>query len=143
LTHFNFRELARGTLTDPGGDDEALPPGLPLPSVEANPSQENGVILVTFYIFEGDGWQVAHVLPVPASDPSTLETTVWGYKQKQMGVYNIGRKAVSPASCFRGATMEGANALFVIPQTLQAQMNEGQIALPASVSRKATKKSRQ
>jgi hypothetical protein len=39
--------------------------------------------------------------------------------------------------------MEGANALFVIPQTLQAPMNEGQIALPASVSGKATKKTRQ
>ncbi|KUL81736.1 hypothetical protein ZTR_09842 [Talaromyces verruculosus] len=72
LTHFNFRELARGTLTDPGGVDEALSPGLSLPSVEAKPSQENGVIHITFYILERDGWQVAHVVPVPASDPSTL-----------------------------------------------------------------------
>jgi hypothetical protein len=147
-TRYNFRELARGelargTLTDPGGDDDALPPGLSLPSVEANPSQENGVIRITFYILERDGWQVAHVEPVPASDPSTLESTVWGYKRKQMGVYNIRRKAVSPASCFRGATMEGANALFVIPPTLQARTNEGQIALPASVRGKAPKKSRQ
>jgi radical S-adenosyl methionine domain-containing protein 2 len=70
-----------------------------------------------------DGWKMAHVLSVPRSDRSTLETAVWGYKRKQMIVYNIGRKAVSPASSFRGATMEGANALFVIPPTIPISVN--------------------
>lgn len=57
LTRFNFRELARGTLTDPRGDEEARPPGLSLPSVEANPGRQDGVIPITFYIFERDGWK--------------------------------------------------------------------------------------
>jgi len=82
---YHFRDPARSTLTDPGGDGANVAANEPWPSVLSLPSLEtelrqassDGSIPLTFYIYERDQWKVANVLSVDPSEPSSLEKTVW------------------------------------------------------------------
>lgn len=137
-TQYDFRGLARGTPTDPGGNSsnvaagEPWPPGLSLPSAgtESQQAPNDGTIAITFYIYERDQWQVAHVLAVDPSEPSALQRTVWRYKRQGMFLYNMKMQTVAVSSSFRAATAAGANALLLIPREIKEQMDRKQSIKP-------------
>jgi hypothetical protein len=56
------------------------------------------------------------------SDTMQLQKIVKGYKRNKFLVVNVKKQAIDKANSFHGATIEGANALFVIPKSIQSQI---------------------
>ncbi|OJD24741.1 hypothetical protein ACJ73_03896 [Blastomyces percursus] len=145
---YNFKELNRSTLTDPGGDptnvadSEPWPPAVPLPSIRANPEpvSSDGKVSITFHIYERSQWRVADVLSVDPSAPSGLQTTVWRYKRREIFVYDMRLRMVSVSSSFRAATSDGANVLLLNPKEAKAQMDPARLIEPPSRLRKKSRR---
>ncbi|QSS56754.1 hypothetical protein I7I53_05056 [Histoplasma capsulatum var. duboisii H88] len=117
VTQYNFRELAESSLTDPAGDrtnvadEEVWPP----------PARNDGDVTITLHIYERGQWRVADVVSIDPSRKNALEQIVRGYKRQGMILYDMGMRAVSVSSSLRAATLDGANALLLIPNLVKDQ----------------------
>ncbi|QKX63179.1 uncharacterized protein TRUGW13939_10348 [Talaromyces rugulosus] len=77
---------------------------------------------IKFYHYDGKGWEKKDVLPVNPSNTMPLEKIVQGFKKRKFVVVNMKKEPIDKANCFYGATIEGSNALFVIPKSMQNQI---------------------
>ena len=118
-TRYNSRRLAHNTPTDAGSEL----------------GQGSGKVLITFYIYKQNQWDVADVLQVDRSTTSDLQRAVRRYKQRDMVLYDTKMRTISVASSFRAATADGANALLLIPRKEKERMGQRPIEPPIIATR--------
>ncbi|PGG99690.1 hypothetical protein AJ80_09304 [Polytolypa hystricis UAMH7299] len=137
-TRYRLTKLTRSTLTDPGSTgvaaDETLRSQLSVPSIEPERAQasRDGMISITMYFYERDRWKVDKVLSVNPSDPSSLERTVWGYRRRNILVYDAKMRTVGVPSSFQAATADGTNMLLLIPRQVKEQIDPSVVIRPPS-----------
>ncbi|KAL3439931.1 hypothetical protein BJX65DRAFT_291353 [Aspergillus insuetus] len=84
-------------------------------TVEA-PQPPPGFVEISFWTFERGGWRQSDRLSVDPSDPSLVERVAKKYTWKNYSLYDLQLQSLSPAQCYRAATSDGNNAVFLISE---------------------------
>lgn len=87
----------------------------PLNPVEAS-SPAAALVELSFWSFERGEWKQSDRLRVDASDPSPVERIARKYSWKNYSLYDRNLQSLSPAQCYRAATVDGNNAIFLISE---------------------------
>lgn len=115
VTGFNF--------TDQIAQQQTAQQQIEEPRIVQPPNPTNMTpIGIKFYHYDGNDWERKDVLPVKPSNTLPLQKIVQGYKQKNFLVLNVKKQAIAKANSFHGATIDGVNALFVIPKSMKDQI---------------------
>ncbi|KAL6229549.1 hypothetical protein BDW75DRAFT_249578 [Aspergillus navahoensis] len=69
---------------------------------------------ITIWIYERDDWRLSDRLQVDPSDPSPVERVAKKYSWKDYSLYDKNMQSLSPVQCYRAATIDGNNAIFII-----------------------------
>lgn len=99
-----------GNLSSPtpsGGAGQTRVAGLLLPP---------GQVEISFWAFEREEWRQSDCFRVDPSDPSPVERAARKYTWKNYSLYDRNLQSLSPAQCYRAATVDGNNAIFVISE---------------------------
>ncbi|KAL2812033.1 hypothetical protein BDW59DRAFT_155380 [Aspergillus cavernicola] len=124
-------ELERERLEDELGIQEQ--PGLstrddegnlfsPTPTGDAGHTRVAGLLLppgqieISFWTFEREQWRRSDCFQVDPSDPSPVERAARKYTWKNYSLYDQNLQSLSPAQCYRAATIDGNNKIFVISE---------------------------
>jgi hypothetical protein len=110
--------VASTTRDDVGNSLSQTPPAdaEPPTSVEAPPQPAPALVEVSFWSFERGEWKQSDRLRVDPTDPSPVERVARKYSWKNYSLYDRNLQSVSPAQCYRAATVDGNNAIFLIPE---------------------------
>lgn len=105
------------------GDDSQLSQNPPvnvagtLTTAEAPPPPPPaGTVEISFWAFEREEWRLSNRVRVDPSDPSPVERIARKYSWKDYSLYDKNLQSLSPAQCYRAATVDGNNAIFVISE---------------------------
>lgn len=85
----------------------------PLTMMEAPPPT---LVEISFWTFEQEEWKQSDRLQVDPSDPSPVERVARKYTWKNYSLYDWKLQSLSPAQCYRAATVDGNNAIFLISE---------------------------
>jgi hypothetical protein len=77
---------------------------------------------ITFWSYEREDWRLSDHLEVAPSDPSPVERVAKKYTRKDYSLYDKNMQSLSPAQCYRAATNDGNNAIFIISAHEEAQL---------------------
>ena len=72
------------------------------------------LIEIKFWSLERGQWNQSDCLLVDRSDPSPVERVARKYSCKGYTLYDVSLKSLRPAHCYRAATADGTNAIFLI-----------------------------
>nr|XP_001393307.2 hypothetical protein ANI_1_2604074 [Aspergillus niger CBS 513.88] len=103
-------------------DDASHPLGQGPPADDAGPPapveapQPPAFVEVCFWRFEREEWKRSDRLRVDPSDPSPVERIARKYSSKNYSLYDRNLQSLSPAQCYRAATVDGNNAIFLISE---------------------------
>lgn len=98
----------------------------PPATTEAPPPQE--LIEISFWSFEREEWRQSDRLQVDPSDPSPVERIARKYSRKNYSLYDKNLQSLSPAQCYRAATIDGNNAIFLISEHEEQRLvDEGRL----------------
>lgn len=104
-------ELPAPTTRD---DDSRLSQNPPVTTAEAPPPP--ATVEISFWNFEREGWRLSDRVRVDPSDPSPVERVARKYSWKDYSLYDKNLQSVSPAQCYRAATVDGNNTIFLISE---------------------------
>lgn len=93
---------------NPPADDTGQPT-----MVEASPPT---LVEISFWTFEQEEWKQSDRLRVDPSDPSPVERVARKYTWKNYSLYDLNLQSLSPAQCYRAATVDGNNAIFLVSE---------------------------
>ncbi|KAI1829420.1 hypothetical protein DTO006G1_9636 [Penicillium roqueforti] len=85
-------------------------------AVAVSPQPHQGPVEIHFWAFEREQWRQSDRLLVNPSDPSPLERLARKYSWKGYSLYDLRLQSLKPAQCFRAATVDGRNAIFMISE---------------------------
>jgi hypothetical protein len=71
-------------------------------------------IEIKFWSLERGQWNQSDCLLVDPSDPSPMERLARKYSRKGYTLYDVSLKSLRPAHCYRAATADDTNAIFLI-----------------------------
>ncbi|KAL4801661.1 hypothetical protein BDV18DRAFT_164709 [Aspergillus unguis] len=115
------------------------PADVPAPTPTQKVQLPPGHVEISFWTFERENWRQSDRLQVSHSDPSLVERVARKYTWKNYSLYDKNLQSLSPVQCYRAATVDGNNAIFLISeheeQNLVAQgrlMNDKQLLLSVS-----------
>ncbi|RMJ21831.1 hypothetical protein PHISP_07297 [Aspergillus sp. HF37] len=110
-------------LTASSTRDDAGNPLNQRPSADAEPPMPAdapplppALVEISFWSFERDEWKQSDRLRVDPSDPSPVERIARKYSWKNYSLYDRNLQSLSPAQCYRAATVDGNNAIFLISE---------------------------
>lgn len=86
------------------------------PAAAVSPQPHQGPVEIHFWAFEREQWRQSDRLLVHPSDPSPLERLARKYTWKGYSLYDLRLRSLRPAQCFRAATIDGRNAIFMISE---------------------------
>jgi hypothetical protein len=89
-------------------DDRSTRPALVLPP----PAQ----VAISFWTFEREQWRQTNRIQVDPSDPAPVERVAKKYVRKKYSLYDRNLQSLKPDQCYRAATVDGNNAIFVISE---------------------------
>ena len=98
------------------------------PSDNAGPPTTVGAALtpalveISFWTFEREEWKQSDCLRVDPSDPSPVERTARKYSWKDYSLYDRNLQSISPSQCYRAATVDGNNAIFLISESEEQKL---------------------
>jgi hypothetical protein len=69
---------------------------------------------ITFWSYERENWRLSDFPEVDPLDPSPVERVAKKYTRKGYSLYDKNMQSLNPAQCYRSATINGNNAIFVI-----------------------------
>ncbi|GFF61571.1 conserved hypothetical protein, partial [Aspergillus udagawae] len=69
---------------------------------------------ISFWNYEREAWRLSDHLEIDPSDPSPVERVAKKYTRKDYSLYDKNMQSLSPAQCYRAATIDGNNAVFII-----------------------------
>jgi hypothetical protein len=72
------------------------------------------LIDIKFWSLERGQWNQSDSLLVDPSDPSAMERLARKYSCKGYTLYDVSLKSLRPAHCYRAATADDTNAIFLI-----------------------------
>ncbi|KAL4755928.1 DUF3723 domain-containing protein [Aspergillus foveolatus] len=118
------QNLLRGTAELTGTDLHSALTDIPEPTQHPSPTAEVGPRLlmppgqveISFWTFERGGWKHSDCFRVDPSDPSPVERAARKYTWKNYSLYDQNLQSLSPAQCYRAATVDGNNKIFVISE---------------------------
>lgn len=85
-------------------------------------TQPAGVLLpperveISFWAFEREQWRKTDIFQVDPSDPAPLERAALKYMWKRFSLYDRNLQSLRPDQCYRAATVDGNNAIFLISE---------------------------
>ncbi|PGG96174.1 hypothetical protein AJ79_09706 [Helicocarpus griseus UAMH5409] len=79
-------------------------------------SRPSPYVQISFLLWERGEWRQTNCLTVDYSNLSQVERVAREYTRKKYSLYDINLQSLSPAQCFRAATMDGSNAIFMISE---------------------------
>ncbi|PYH60299.1 uncharacterized protein BO96DRAFT_497933 [Aspergillus niger CBS 101883] len=103
-------------------DDASHPLGQGPPADDAGPPapveapKPPAFVEICFWRFEREEWKRSDRLRVDPSDPSPVERIARKYSWKNYSLYDRNLQSLSPAQCYRAATVDGNNAIFLISE---------------------------
>ncbi|KAJ5900386.1 uncharacterized protein N7473_004456 [Penicillium subrubescens] len=104
------RDVVRTLSTHASSTDESR-------AGEADSSQpQQGPVEIQFLALEREQWRQSDRLLVDPSDPSPLERLARKYLRKGYSLYDAYLQHLRPAQCFRAATVDGENSIFMISE---------------------------
>ena len=71
-------------------------------------------IEVKFWSLERGKWNLSDCLLVDRSDPSPAERVARKYSSKSYALYDVSLHSLRSGHCYRAATADGSNAIFLI-----------------------------
>lgn len=80
------------------------------------------LVEISFWAFEREEWKQSDRLRVDPSDPSPVERTARKYSWKDYSLYDRNLQSISPAQCYRAATVDGNNAIFLISESEEQRL---------------------
>lgn len=104
----------RGTASDPDSQSPR--------AVEDGATQPAGALLpperveISFWVFEREQWRRTDRFEVDPSDPAPLERAALKYMWKKFSLYDRNLQSLRPDQCYRAATVDGNNAIFLISE---------------------------
>ncbi|KAA8652086.1 DUF3723 domain-containing protein [Aspergillus tanneri] len=75
-----------------------------------------GIVEISFWAFQQEQWVQTDRLQVDPLDPSLVERVARKYTWKKYSLYDKNLQSLSPAQCYRAATVDGNNAVFLISE---------------------------
>jgi hypothetical protein len=87
-----------------------------------SPQAQQGLVEIQFWAFERGQWRKSDRLLVDPSDPSPLERVARKYIWKGYSLYDVNLQSLRPAQCFRAATADGENSIFVISDSEEREL---------------------
>ncbi|KAL4891360.1 hypothetical protein BDV59DRAFT_68017 [Aspergillus ambiguus] len=93
-----------------------------IPQVGETPPP-SGYVDITFWSYEREDWRLSDHLQVDPSHPSPVERVAKKYTRKGYSLYDKNMQSLSPAQCYRAATIDGNNAIFIL-----SEHEEGKLA---------------
>ncbi|KAL5335663.1 hypothetical protein BJX70DRAFT_374791 [Aspergillus crustosus] len=75
-----------------------------------------GQVEISFWTFEREEWRQSDHFQVDPLDPSPVERLARKYTWKNYSPYDQNLQSLSPAQCYRAATIDGSNTIFVISE---------------------------
>ncbi|KAL4889154.1 hypothetical protein BDV59DRAFT_205428 [Aspergillus ambiguus] len=82
----------------------------------------SGHVQITFWNYEREEFKLSDLLQVDPSDPSQVERVAKKYIWKSYRLYDKNMKSLGPAQCYRAATLDGSNAIFIISEHEQEKL---------------------
>lgn len=111
-------ELAASTTRDGAGSP--LSQRHPADTKSATPAEEAPpqptLVEISFWSFERGQWKQSDRVRVNPSDPSPVERIARKYPWKNYSLCDRNLHSLSPAQCYRAATVDGNNVVFLIPE---------------------------
>ncbi|PYH76418.1 hypothetical protein BO82DRAFT_426169 [Aspergillus uvarum CBS 121591] len=87
------------------------------------------LVEISFWVFEREHWRKTDYIKVNPSNTAPVERMAKKYARKKFCLYDRYLQNLSPAQCYRGATADGNNAIFLIPEHEEQQLvAEGRIS---------------
>lgn len=80
------------------------------------------LVEISFWAFEREEWKQSDCLRVDPSDPSPVERTARKYSWKDYSLYDRNLQSISPSQCYRAATVDGNNAIFLISESEEQKL---------------------
>ncbi|RAK94832.1 uncharacterized protein BO80DRAFT_420270 [Aspergillus ibericus CBS 121593] len=74
------------------------------------------LVEISFWTFEREEWRQSDRLRVNPSDPSPVERVARKYSWKSYSLYDKNLQSLSPAQCYRAATADDSNTIFLISE---------------------------
>lgn len=112
----NLELVASTTRDDAGNYLRQRPPAdAESPTPVETPPQPT-LVEVFFWSFERGQWKPSDRVRVDPSDPSPVERIAKKYSWKDYSLYDRNLQSLSPAQCYRAATIDGNNVIFLIPE---------------------------
>jgi hypothetical protein len=71
---------------------------------------------ISFWAFEREQWRKTDIFQVDPSDPAPLERAALKYMWKRFSLYDRNLQSLRPDQCYRAATVDGNNAIFLISE---------------------------
>jgi hypothetical protein len=71
---------------------------------------------ISFWAFEREQWRRTDRFEVDPSDPAPLERAALKYVWKKFSLYDRNLQSLRPDQCYRAATVDGNNAIFLISE---------------------------
>ncbi|GKZ98529.1 hypothetical protein AnigIFM59636_003519 [Aspergillus niger] len=102
--------LTQGPISEP----TQSPPQTGQPAGQAPVSSD--YVNISFWSFGRDEWRQSDCLRVNPSDPSPVSRIARKYSWKNYSLYDKTLQSLSPAQCYRAATVDGNNAIFLISE---------------------------
>jgi hypothetical protein len=99
-----------------GGQPESTVENPDQPPAAVSPQAQQGHVEIQFLALEREQWRKSDRILVDLSDPSPLERLARKYLWKGYSLYDVNLQSLRPAQCFRAATADGENSIFVISE---------------------------
>lgn len=100
--------------SSPGQGDSNIRSHSPPANIIMQVGETPPYVGITFWSYERDDWRLSDNLQVDPSDPSPVERVARKYTWKDYSLYDKNMQSLSPAQCYRAATIDGNNAIFII-----------------------------
>ncbi|RHZ60740.1 DUF3723 domain-containing protein [Aspergillus thermomutatus] len=73
-------------------------------------------VAISFWTFEREQWRQTDRIQVDPSDPAPVERVAKKYVWKRYSLYDRNLQSLKPDQCYRAATVDGNNAIFLISE---------------------------
>jgi hypothetical protein len=112
--NFTGQDLSRVSLRE--GQPEFTVENPDQRGAAVSPQPQQGPVEIQFWAFEREQWRQSDRLLVDPSNTSPVEQRARKYLWKGYSLYDLHLQSLSPAHCFRAATADGRNAIFMISE---------------------------
>ncbi|KAI2704635.1 hypothetical protein CBS147354_9629 [Penicillium roqueforti] len=109
-----IKPTSRDDIKQPSSHTSSADDSGPVVAMSSQPYQ--GPVEINFWTFEREQWRHSDRLLVNPLDPSPLERLARKYSWKGYSLYDLRLQSLRPAQCFRAATFDGRNAIFMLSE---------------------------